>query len=827
MKLLYRSCAIVLLAAMLLGLCSCDALTVLKNDSSAPTVSDNSHTVSELDLVSTKTAPSPFIPSYSGSDTLRAAINAEIGKVSALFASEGEEYTAASLSHAKLLSTERGGSIVEKGIEGESFLYLDTDYRYYGISDVTVSRTDSGGALYSFKLREDVFFSDGTNMTADDVIFSMYVMLDGSYEGYSRLSELSIVGLDAYNMNMSSMSEIIYLGKDAQSGGYSASEEQTYRDRLSDAVKIYTDQLVRCVSRQYKSDDELVRYGGKYGSGIADMDELSVAYAMTVLGYAEWEKGADGAYTGAIVCADGREYDCVESFPDGEGMFSALMTKYLTPDMLASELICEVDFGKILLDTFGSSYENFFVVKHQSGTSASSVSGIKKTGMYSFSVEVESYDVSDLYAFTFFVAPLHAIGNRDKYKYTEERFGFLKGDIRELKNRKSNICSGAYVYKGANDGTYRFERNTLYYLGCPYVKKLELLFSARGEDAAADIAQGKYDITVTELDRELVSSVKALNSTGDLDGSELTLTKQSTGVYGYIGLNSSVLKIGDDSQSDPSRALRGAFCVLFSHFAPESVYEYFGESAEMTGYPADPRSTLYPSEDGLRYSNTVMGESIFVQGMSEKEKEKALSDAVLEYFVAAGYTYDKKAKKITAAPDGGTLEFEFLLCTDEVGGSPVLPAVQNSSELLDKLGIKLNCRIVSDAEQLTAELCGGGVMMWASAYTLSPKPDLYTHYYSKNTPQHALDIGKNYFGIKDKALDAIILQLAQTSEPEQRSRLYLDFIRILSLYYTELPLYVEQSAFLCTYRRLAKDCELGGLTAYYSWTDTVHTIKLN
>ena len=41
---------------------------------------------------------------------------------------------------------------------------------------------------YTVKIRDDVKFSDGEPMTADDIIFSLYVYLDPSYTGGVTLS---------------------------------------------------------------------------------------------------------------------------------------------------------------------------------------------------------------------------------------------------------------------------------------------------------------------------------------------------------------------------------------------------------------------------------------------------------------------------------------------------------------------------------------------------------------------------------------------------------------------------------------------------------------
>lgn len=70
---------------------------------------------------------------------------------------------------------------------------------YYQVPEVV---KDADGkitsSIYTFKLKEGMKFSDGTPVTADDVMFSYYVFLDPTYDGASTMFALPIVGLNAY-----------------------------------------------------------------------------------------------------------------------------------------------------------------------------------------------------------------------------------------------------------------------------------------------------------------------------------------------------------------------------------------------------------------------------------------------------------------------------------------------------------------------------------------------------------------------------------------------------------------------------------------------------
>ena len=98
-----------------------------------------------------------------------------------------------------LLESDREDQYITMGKTGETRNYNGTDYTYYGIADMTTSQNDDGTYNYNFDLRDDIYFSDGERLTADDAIFSLYVILDPSYDGYySYLKGRKIKGLDEY-----------------------------------------------------------------------------------------------------------------------------------------------------------------------------------------------------------------------------------------------------------------------------------------------------------------------------------------------------------------------------------------------------------------------------------------------------------------------------------------------------------------------------------------------------------------------------------------------------------------------------------------------------
>ena len=818
-----RSCALVLCAVLTMcTLCSCDLLSAISGDEKPDSNIQNTPTIDSLDLVSTKTAPAPNIPVYSGESTLKVATKGAALNYSPLFA-DGE-LTAADLCHVRLIDVDRSGRVVYSGIEGQSREYSSTDYTYYGISDITVKKNEDATVTYDIKLREDAFFSDGINITADDVIFTMYVLLDNTYDGYSKLGELDISGIDAYREGMSPLGEIIYNAAETGNTSFSDRDKQRFYEMLGVAQQTYTNELLGYVSREFYDEQSRSLYGGKWAADLASSSRFNVAYAMVVLGYGTWEKDASGQYTGVLISNDGVRYEPDSKLPARDDLF-ALSIAESGGILGLAEKAGAVDFNLALRDAFGSSYEYFFELMYESGKSAREISGIKKTGMYSLSVTLDSYHPTDIYEFSFYIAPLHVYGSRDDYKYTESRFGFTKGDLRELRNNKSTVSSGAYVYKSEKDGTLVFERNKLYYLGCPYISYVELVRCSDTTDIAHDIAEGKYDIASWDLDSSLISSIGALNSSGELDGDVVSMTVQSNGQYAYIGLNPELMKIGNDSSSEHSIALRYAFCTLLSRYYPASVQGHFGDTVQLVTYPLD-RDVYFGVERVQLYSKDPKGEDIYTEGMTEAEKNNAAIGAALAYFEQAGYKLDRRGKKVESAPDGASMKFDFCLCTDTEAGASVLNALRDTSNALSKIGITLNIIEIDSTDKLVAALKEGECAMWAYGYELCREPELYLRYHTDGIPSSADDTGENYIRYSDKSVDALINELYKTTEDNDRKDKYIECFGSVHKLGIEIPLFVGNRAFMYTSQRMSKDSELSDMTRYYSWSDIVYQLKL-
>ncbi len=110
-----------------------------------------------------------------------------------------DDKQAVSLTQLYLVSSDRQGQVIYKGIDGEVKTYNGNNYTYYGPADIDVKynkRKDE--TRYTISLRDDLRFSDGEQITIDDVVFTMYVLCDKDYKGSYKLGKQNIKGLLKY-----------------------------------------------------------------------------------------------------------------------------------------------------------------------------------------------------------------------------------------------------------------------------------------------------------------------------------------------------------------------------------------------------------------------------------------------------------------------------------------------------------------------------------------------------------------------------------------------------------------------------------------------------
>lgn len=722
-------------------------------------------------------------------------------KFSEFFAASVPDQQIADMTAAPLLENDRAGEIIMNGIKGETKEYNGTDYTYTGIADCNITENADGTVDYDFTLRDDVKFSDGEPLTADDLIFTYYVYCDPSYDGGAALGSLPIVGLDAYQ----SGSEVLYkylLEKGADNTDFSVVTEDQQK-------KFFETDLP-------KAGEEFAQSIVDYCLANLDASEAKNEIAFSMENYGYGATNDDGtfssAYTGKTWTLEGDDVPTLADFWDD----LCANPKY------EGDILAMADAEKAsttLADCFDDSYK----AAVQTGDSADHIEGIKKTGDYSVKVTLSTVDataLSQLGKIT--VQPMHYYGDASAYDYDNNQFGFTKGDLASVRAKTSTpMGAGAYKFVKYENKTVYMEANENYWRGEPKTKNIQFKTTSEA-DMVPGVVQGTVDISSPSLSKAALEQICSENSNGEENGDTLSITKTDYNGYGYIGMNSKNVCVGGDNASEQSKDLRKAIATVLAVYRDVAIDSYYGDAASVINYPISNTSWAAPQKSDADYkvafSTDVNGNPIYTDGMSEDEKYDAALQAALGYFEAAGYTVQDG--KLTAAPEGAKLEYELMIGGGGNGDHPSFAVVTAASEALAKIGFKLDINDLADSSILWNATEAGTAEIWCAAWSATLDPDMYQVYDSNG--------GSAYmYEIKSPELDQMVEDGRTNTDQTYRKAVYKEALDFIVDFAVEIPVYQRQECSLYSTERVNMDSVTPDQSTYYNWMNEAYNVELN
>ena len=714
-------------------------------------------------------------------------------KFSPFFATTAYDQDVASFVSLGLLGTDREGNLVLNGIEGETRTYNGTDYFYNGIADCEIVENADGTVDYNFTMREDIVFSDGDPMDIDDVIFSMYVLCDPTYDGSSTLYGLPIVGMEEYRSGMDTLTNVILA---AGTEGYEANDIYT-----EDQYNAFWTALNAAGE---KFAQEIVDYCVALGYGA---DSSDVATAAAAWGYALAEGATVTDFWNEIVATYG--YD-----------LSDAGINYETAGTSISEFLYAE------LGDAAASYQAGVAT----GEGAPNIAGIVKTGDYSMTVTTSKVDAVAIYQLGLTVCPLHYYGDVALYDYENNMFGFTKGDLSGVRAKTTQpLGAGPYKFVSYENGVVTFEANEYYFKGMPKIENV-LFQETADADKLTGVASGTFDISDPSLSGPIVEAIGEYNGTGEIIGDVIyTQTVDNLG-YGYIGMNASLVKVGEDPASDASKNLRKGIATLLAVHRDTVIDSYYGDRASVINYPISNTSWAAPkpADEGyaVAFSVDVDGNPIYTADMEETAKYEAAIEAARGYLEAAGYTFDAEGKA-TAAPEGASLTYTAVIPADGVGDHPVYGVLTAVKSDLEQLGITLEINDPSDSNILWDGLEAGTIEMWAAAWGATVDPDMYQIYYSNNVAGNEGSTGSNHYHIQDAELDTLIMDARATTDQAYRKAAYKDCLDIIMDWACEVPMYQRQNAFIFAAERVNMETVTPDITTFWGWMNDIELLEMN
>lgn len=756
----------------------------------------------------TGASESTEVSTSTGADTLVVGKDTFGSKFSPFFATLAYDQDVSDMVSIGLLASDREGNIVMKGIEGETIAYNGTDYTYNGIADCDVTQNDDGTVVYDFTLRDDIKFSDGEPLTADDVIFSMYVFADPTYDGAATFYTLPIKGMEDYRSGMDSLGNIIL------AAGRDNTDFTTFTEDQMNAYWAAVDE------EGEKFAQDIVDYCvANYPDYLESVGNSEVALGMFAWGFGDVND--DGTVlTGA---GTGTEYNIADlTIAD---YWTELQAKYENDLVTMSETEAAGD------DLFAMLNEDYpeFTQGITTGDSAANISGIEKTGDYSLRVTMDKFDAVAIYQLGVAVAPLHYYGDTSKYDYDNNMFGFTKGDLSIVKDKTTQpLGAGPYKFDSYENGVVTFTANENYYKGEPKIKTI--LFKETPEsDKLTGVASGTFDISDPSMSVDVLKNIKNYNSNGEVTGDVLTTDLVDNLGYGYIGINANVVKVGDDKASEASKDLRKAFATIFAAYRDTVINSYYGEMATVIQYPMSNTSWAAPkpADEGyqIAYSVDADGNSIYTADMTDEQKYEAALQASISFFKAAGYTFDEATGKFTAAPEGAEMTYEVIIPGGGTGDHPAFGILTAAKEALATIGITLQINDPSDSSVWNNALEANTAEMWAGAWSATVDPDMYQIYHSDNA--NGKGTNSNHYSIEDADLDEMIIAARNSADQSYRKATYKECLETILDWGVEIPTYQRQNAVVISTERVNVSTMTPDITTFWGWTNDIEKLEMN
>ncbi len=698
-------------------------------------------------------------------------------KFSPFFVTTAYDQEVVDLTQGELLAADRGGAIINNGIAGETVTYNGSDYEYKGMGDVEVVQNADGSVDYNLTMKEGVKFSDGVDATIDDVIFTIYVLCDPTYDGSSTIYALPIEGMDEYRGGMETkFNLIVKAGKDNDDFSLWTEDEQTALwEDLEQAGAAFCQEIVDyCVAGEYIADSSDVA-GAAEAWGFAGLDADATTTDMFYL------------------IAEDYGWD-LASMSDTESAGSSLF-----------ELMNDYDA---------------YTTGVQTSDGAENISGIIRTGDYSLTVHMTSFDATAIYNMAFTVAPLHYYGDPSLYDYDANSFGFVKGDLSGVKAKNTQpLGCGPYTYEGYSNGVVTLKANPYYFDGEPKTTYL-LLQESVDSDYVPGIVTGSFDIAVPSISDDVVKAIKDANG-GQLVGNTITTVLVDYRGYGYLGISADLVNVGGDPSSEASKNLRKGFMTLFSVYRDTVINSYYGDRAAVIQYPISNTSWAapQPADEGYvtAYSVDVDGNAIYDSSMNEEQRYAAAREAAIGYFKAAGFTFDEASGKFTDC----TQTYEIMIPGQGTQDHPAYGVAVAASEVLEELGIKLQVNDVGTSVWNNA-LESNTAMMWAAAWQATQDPDMTQVYSSENA--HGNGTNSNHYSVDDAELDELIKAGRASADTEERKSIYKEAMEIIMDWGCELPLYQRKNCTTFSTERIDTNTIPQDMTPYWVWYAEIDTM---
>ena len=536
-----------------------------------------------------------------------------------------------------------------------------------------------------------------------------------------------------------------------------------YADPTYDGMSTFATAVDIVGLKEYYYDD------ANYSTKVAQITEEAKAKADTEEGFLEYliKSNCDGWYAGD---------------PNGDIGNGTTFIQYLKDEGYDSDSVASNsdEFLKLLAkceyEKYAESYDpvswwtnelsKAYISEGLSdGVDVETIEGIQKVDDLTCTVLVNGINITaDRQLALQAIVPEHYYGEN-----------FKKGDLSGVKDKNdSPMGSGPYEWVGYENNVVSVKRFDDYFLGTPKIENIKYQVVDEEQKVNA-IISGDIDITDPSASLEVMDELKA---------NEIDYSLVGNPGYGYIAI--SAKRISDIK-------VREGLMHLMTR--EQAIKTYYGDLAQVIERPMTPTLAEYPT-DAKEYWGY--------------DKEKAL-----ECFKEAGYEQvDGKLVK-----DGKQLSVEIGI--GKASSHPSTPILTQMKSDMEELGAEL---IVSDLDFsiLSNRQQNDDIDMWAMAWGNSADCDLTQMFGSEYTKAG----GSNRTWVQDAEIDALLKQVTQTLDLEERKELVSEELDKIMSWATYMPVYQRKNLYIYNPNTVNMDTIPKNTSTYYNYVDEIHLLEL-
>ena len=681
------------------------------------------------------------------------------GEWNALFARSEGDKTVAALVQPSMLSCTRQGVPVFDGITENTEEFAGKTYTYEGPAAITASyNEDNNSTTYTIRLRDGLNFGDGTSASADDLIFTYYVLCDASYDGPYEVADLPIFGIRAYQLNNTAAPGIEITADDINNA---------LGDPNDDIKAMIRDEIIRPTLEEEKQ--WCIMNWQKYqekGYGDSAEELFVLLYTSSISeNYSIGDKTFDEILD-----------DTVELF----GM------NYKT---LAKNYQNDINYFDSKVTTLVKNYLYEKQLESAGGEEVANITGIKRVDDRSISIQVLGNSTSAMKTlFDVPILPLSYYGNLSQYDYENDQFGFTRGDLTSVKTKSAEpVGTGLYKYSGFENGIVGLLPNEFYF-GEQAASPVALRYVPE-EQLVDSLLAGDIDMIQKTISAEEEEQIAGVNDNGELSGNAIGAVKFNDSSYLYFGINAKRVHLGDSTNSEASVHLRRALAILLAAKRDSACETYFGERAQVVEYP---------------YSTTFWGmiteaDEMYQQAFSTLSDGTAIEpgkelEAAKKELELAGYTFDAETGKVAKSPEDGGTVFHVLVPPYLAGENAMTDILSRTAQDLYSIGFELAITEFTSLDEFVLTLTDGNMDIWCAQRSTDGEPQLTAFYKSGGS--------NNFYRVTSDTLDELIAACESASGREAKTAAYKNvFKRIMELA-IEVPAYQKQSVVLFNAARI-------------------------